>query len=347
MFNPTATYAIYMEGNLDSDYGKMGFGIMRYASNPICCVIDSKYAGSTVKEAVDQPYNFPVVSSIQEAHQMGAEVLVLGIAPSGGKYPEAWDAPISQGLEMGMSLINGLHDRLNDRYGHLLDSTNKEQYIWDVRIPMADPPIATARAADLKNKRVLLVGTDMAIGKMTAGLELYRWVQEQKISTAFLATGQIGITITGKGIPLDAIKVDKACGAVEELVMSEADKDILFVEGQGSLLHPGSTATLPLMRGSCPTHLVLCHKAYKTHLRKPKHIQVPKLSAFIKLNESLASVCGSLPKARTIGVALNTYGLSQEQALNEIAHYERETGLPVTDVIRFGPEKLGLELLDH
>ena len=343
MFTKNQSFAIYMEDSLDSDYGKMGFGVMRYAQQPIVCVIDSNFAGKTVREAVGEDFDFPVVSSVEEAYDMGSEILVLGIAPSGGKFPDIWDPPMETALNLGMSLINGLHDDLNARFGHLIKFPN--QKIWDVRKPDPVPQIAQARAAELNNKRVLMVGTDMAVGKMTAGIEIYKWIKDQGISTDFLATGQIGITVTGKGIPLDAIKVDKACGAVEALVLSAKDKDIVFIEGQGSLLHPGSTATLPLMRGSCATHMIMCHRADMSTLRKATKVQIPPLKEFIKLNEAVAGVCGSLTKAKVIGIALNTSKISETDAIAMIDKLESETGLAVTDVIRFGAEKLGKELI--
>ena len=38
----------------------------------------------------------------------------------------------------------------------------------------------------------------MAVGKMTAGLELYKDLIKRDVNVGFVATGQIGITITGK-----------------------------------------------------------------------------------------------------------------------------------------------------
>ena len=342
--------AIYMEGNLDSDYGKMGVGVMRYMENPIVCVIDSTHADKKVNQVCELPFGYSVVDSVDAASGLGAEVLILGTAPSGGQIPQEWDAPLRRAIELGMSIVNGLHDKLTDKFGCLLKG---EQWIWDVRQPTFTPKIGTGQAASLNNKRVLLVGTDMAIGKMTAGLELYRWVREagkgtgkdQSISTEFIATGQIGITITGKGIPLDAFKVDHACGAVETLVMGAADSDIVFIEGQGSLLHPGSSATLSLMRGSCPTHLIMCHRAGMKRLRSPENVKIPPLKEFIELNEALVSVCGSLSKATTVGIALNTSLVSESEAKSAIACLQDQTALPVTDVVRFGAEKLGKALL--
>ncbi len=346
MLKENQKLAIYMEDNLDSDYGKMGFGVMRFTQNPVVAIIDSNHAGKRVNQACELPFEYPVVATMDQAAELGAEVLVLGTAPSGGKVPPEWTDPLTRSLELGMCIVNGLHDKLNEQFGHLIKG---KQWIWDVRQPAFVPEIARARAAELNNKRVLFVGTDMAIGKMTAGLEIYKFVRDhgkdKGITSDFIATGQIGITVTGKGIPLDAFKVDHACGAVETMVMNSADKDIIFIEGQGSLLHPGSSATLSLMRGSCATHMVMCHRSGMTSLRSPEYIKIPPLKDFITLNEALTSVCGSLTKATTIGIALNTSQVSESQAILDIANLEDQTGLPVTDVVRFGAEKIASCLL--
>jgi uncharacterized NAD-dependent epimerase/dehydratase family protein len=338
MLKPEQSLAIFMEETLGKSEGKMGYGVMRYSPNAVTCVIDSHHAGKMVNDVVNMPRNCPVVANVEEARKLGADVLVLGIAPTGGRLPEPWLAELEKALTLGMCLANGLHDDLNAKFGHLLTG---EQWIWDIRHPGEIPPITSGDAARLGNKRVLLIGTDMAIGKMTAGLEIYRWVRGQGVSTAFLATGQIGITITGKGIPLDGIKVDHAVNAVSTLVTSAADEDIVFVEGQGSLLHARSSATLSLMRGTCPTHFVLCHRAGMEYLDQMPEIKVPDLREFIKLNEDLASACGTFPRPKTIGIALKTAHLTDEEAKAAIAELENETGLPVTDVVRYGAEKLG------
>ena len=334
--------ALFMEGHLQSDYGKMGFGVLRYAKNEITAVIDREFAGQSITAVTGITHAAPIVESIAESRQRGANVLVLGISPSGGRIPQDWLELIEEAIKAGMSVVNGLHDLLAERFQEYCQGEN--QWIWDVRVPQTTPPIATAKAASLKNNRVLFVGTDMGAGKMTAALEMYRWAQKENIDIGFVATGQIGITLTGSGIPLDAYKVDLACGAVEEAVLKQAKKDWILVEGQGSLLHPGSTATLPLMRGSCPTHLILCHRAEKTHLRFPDHIKIPPLKAFIALNENLVNVCGTFPQAKVVGIALNTSALNEKEALEIIAKIEAETGCPTTDPIRFGVEKIALTI---
>lgn len=338
MLHKNQKLAIFMQDNLDSDYGKMGFGVMRYAPNPVACVIDSAHAGMRVCDACDLPFAYPVVATAREAAALGAEVLLIGIAPSGGRVDAAWESVLGECLQLGMSLVNGLHDDLNARFARHLQPG---KWIWDVRRPQFRPPIASARAAALPNKRALLVGADMAIGKMTAGLEIHRWLRARGHDAEFLATGQVGIAITGRGIPLDAFKIDHACGAVEAMVLESARHDILLIEGQGSLLHPGSCATLPLLRGSCATHLILCMRARMTHLRAPHHVKIPPARALIHLNEQVAAAGGALPAAETIGIALNTAALGEKDARAEIAKLEDEMQLPVQDVVRFDAGKLG------
>jgi uncharacterized NAD-dependent epimerase/dehydratase family protein len=338
MLKPHQKVALYMEGFIHSDYGKMGLGVVRYLQNPIVGIIDSQHAGSNINKEHPIDRDIPIFEKLDQVIDQGAEVLLLGIAPSGGKIPDTWLPLIEEALGRGLSIINGLHDTLAHRFAqHIQDPT---QWIWDVRLPQFTPEIASGRAAQLTNKRLLMIGTDMACGKMTAGLEIYRWALNKQINTAFVATGQIGITLMGSGIPLDALKVDHACGAVEQMVINHLDRSLIVIEGQGSLLHPGSTATLPLMRGSCPTHMILCHRADKTTLRHPESIKIPRLRDFIALNEAVASVLGTYGNPKVMGVALNTVKLSEKEALEYIAQLESELEIPVTDVVRFGVEKI-------
>ena len=334
MLNSNSKVAVYMEGHIDSDYGKMGMGVVRYLKNPIVGVVDKAYEGKAMKEFINIPRDIKIYGNLQDVINLGAEVLILGIAPSGGRIPESWNPIIEMALEAGLSIINGLHDLLSPKWQKKIKS--KDQWIWDVRLPQFTPEIATGKAASLFNKRVLFIGTDMAVGKMTSALEFYEGLKKRNTNVGFVATGQIGITLTGNGIPLDAFKIDHACGAVEKVVVEQADKEVVIIEGQGSILHPGSSATLPLMRGSCPTHIVLCLRADKKVLRSPENIKIPDLKKFIALNESLVSVFGVYPNAKVIGICANTSMFSQGEAESYITNLSKETGIRVTDPVRFG-----------
>ena len=343
MLKPHQRVALYMEGYIHTEYVKMGLGVMRYLQNPIVGIIDSNHAGRNINQEYTIDRDIPIYKKLDQVIDQGAEVLILGIAPSGGKIPDTWHSVIQDALDSGLSIINGLHDSLEPSFSKYIQ--NPTQWIWDVRVPQFTPKIASGRAAKLTNKRLLMIGTDMACGKMTAGLEIYHWAQNNKIDTAFVATGQIGITLMGSGIPLDALKVDHACGAVEQMVVNNSERSLVIVEGQGSLLHPSSAATLPLMRGTCPTHMILCHRADKTTLRNPESIKIPDLGDFITLNESLASVAGTYGNPKVVGIALNTVNLSEKEAKKYIFNLESEFKIPVTDVLRFGVEKIVKDLL--
>ena len=176
MLDPKLNVAVYMEGHIDSDYGKMGMGVVRYLKNPIVGIVDSKFAGKNIYEIDefnDINKDIKVYKNLKQVVELGAKVLILGIAPSGGKIPKEWDSIIEEAIDSGLSLVNGLHDLLSPKWDKRIKD-KKSQWIWDVRVPQFIPEIATGKVAKIKNKRVLFIGTDMAVGKMTAGLELYK-----------------------------------------------------------------------------------------------------------------------------------------------------------------------------
>lgn len=325
-----------MEESLDDNQGKMGFGCLRYSPHQIVAVVDSVNAGKNAADVtgIDRPV--PVVADVRKAKELGAEVLILGIAPPGGLIPKEWLDHLDEAVAVGLSLVNGLHDCLEPRYRDLPSG----QFVWDIR---QEPPglgNGYAEARKLDNRRVLLVGTDMSVGKMTAGLEMWRHARERGISAEFVATGQIGITITGRGVPLDAVRVDFAAGAIEREVMAVKDAELIIVEGQGSLIHPASTSPLPLFRGSCATHLIICHRAGMERLPRLDWVQVPPMADFIRLNEDVAQAGLTVDRPLTAGVALNTRHLDAGAADKACEAMESELGIPVVDPIRHGPDRL-------
>lgn len=336
MLKRDQSLALYMAGAFEDNTGKMGLGALRYSPNPIAAIVDPAHAGedSVALTGIDRPV--PIVSTLAEAKALGADVLLLGIAPPGGLIPASWWPTLDEAVSLGFCLINGLHDRLGPRYASLAS----DQWVWDIRIEPEGLGVASGAAAHLPNKRLLIIGTDMAIGKMTAGLEIYRLARERGIQAEFVATGQIGITVTGSGIPLDAIRVDFAAGSVEREVMRYQDAQLVIVEGQGSLIHPGSTANLPLLRGSCPTHLILCHRAGMSHPPRLPWLQIPPLRDVARLYEDLGAAAGTYPRPVTCAVALNTAHLDDESARLACQEIEAETGWPTEDPVRHGCERL-------
>lgn len=154
----------------------------------------------------------------------------------------------------------------------------------DLRQPPDDQPIAHAKAKTTQAKRVLMVGTDANVGKMTAALELCKAVSSKGIDTRFIATGQTGILIAGSGIPLDRIAGDFMAGCLEDLILKNAEADWLFIEGPGSFLHLAfSGLTAALLHGSMPDYMVLCQHAGRRLMRA----QTKPIPSWLLLTHSL------------------------------------------------------------
>ncbi|WP_066376853.1 MULTISPECIES: DUF1611 domain-containing protein [unclassified Anabaena] len=332
--------AILLHEGTQGSIGKTGLALLRYSEAPIVAVIDKECAGKSVREITGIKRNVPIVASVAAALAYQPQILVIGIAPKGGGVPDDYWIEIKTALEAGMSLVNGLHTPLSSM-ADLNALLKPGQLIWDVRKEPPNLDVASGLARTLACRRVLTVGTDMAIGKMSTCLELHWLSKLRGWRSKFLATGQTGVMLEGDGVALDAVRVDFAAGAVEQMVMRYGKNyDILYIEGQGSLLHPGSTATLPLIRGSQPTQLVLVHKAGQTHNRNNPHVPIPPLPEVIHLYETVAGAGGAFGKVPVVGIALNTAHLDESAAKDAIAQTTAETGLPCTDVVRFGANVL-------
>ncbi len=329
--------AILLHEGIKGHHGKTGLAFLRYSETSTVAVIDRTCVGESLAALTGIEADVPIVASVTDALAYNPDVLLIGIAPSGGQLPQDLETEVKQAVEAGLSIVNGLHSFLAPKFPNLSAS----QWIWDIRQEPLDISIGKGKARALNNQRILTVGTDMAIGKMSTSLELYRAAKSKGIKAQFLATGQAGIAIVGSGIALDAVRVDFAAGAVEQKVLElSQDSDLVIIEGQGSLLHPGSTATLPLIRGSQPTGLILVHRAGAKHIRDLPDILIPPLPEVVRLYETVASAAGAFGKIEVKAIALNTFGMDETTAKDAIKETQQLTGLPCSDVVRFGGEFL-------
>lgn len=345
-FSPHDRLALLMHEGTQNPGGKTGLAILRYSNIPIAAVIDHECAGRSLLELTGIKRSVPIVDSLQAALPYEPTALVIGIAPSGGALPEPWLQEIEQALKAGLNVVNGLHKPLATAAGfdRLL---REEQWIWDVRQEPPGLTVGSGQAVSLGCKRVLPVGTDMSVGKMSTNLELHKACTARGVRSKVIATGQTNLMLGDDGVALDAVRVDFASGAVEQQVMRYGgDYEILFIEGQGSLFNPASTATLPLLRGAQPTHMILVHRAGQTHIHNFPNVKIPPLKDAISFYEQVSRAAGAFVGAKIVGIALNTGHLSDTEADFAIAKTEQETQLPCTDVIRYGPEKLLCPILD-
>lgn len=350
MLRADAPVVLLQHHGLDNLSGKTGLAMLRYRQGPILAVVDPVHGGANLKAITGIAREVPVVASLREALPLVAApeqaVAVVGLAPSGGLLPDGMRHDLLVALDAGLSLASGLHTKLGQD-AELAARVKPGRWIWDLRQEPSSLTVASAKAAQLEGYRLLAVGTDMSVGKMSACLELQAAASRHGLDARFVGTGQAGILISGRGVALDAIRVDYAAGAVEQAVVEAAHgaqaHSLLLVEGQGSLCHPGSTATLPLLRGSQPTHLVLVHRAGQTTIRNAPHIPLPPLPELITVVEGLAALArphGSTPAPKVGAIALNTAHLPEEAVQGALDAITGLTGLPCHDPVRHGGEGL-------
>jgi uncharacterized NAD-dependent epimerase/dehydratase family protein len=313
-------YLLLAEGfSDDPHYGKTMRGVLRYRREDVVAILDSTRAGET-EEGVT------VVSSVEEALPLGPTTALVGVATQGGRFPPEWIAILRACVEHGLDVENGLHVFLADAAELLELAERRGVELRDLRRPPAELSTATGENLAVDATIVLTVGSDCAIGKMTVSLELDLEARRRGLPSVFVPTGQTGMAIAGWGIAVDAVVADFIAGAAERLVVEGRSRggELLWVEGQGSLLHPVySGVTLGLYHGSAPHLLVLCHECGRTEIEGAgggPH-PIPPLPDLVELHERLA-----LPvrPARVAAVALNTSALGEAEALAAIARAAAE-----------------------
>lgn len=346
--DPQAPLVLLQHGGLDNLSGKTGLAMLRYRSGPIVAVVDPAHAGADLGALTGIQRAVPILASLAEALPLGPTVAVVGLAPSGGQLPQPLRRDLVAALRAGLNVASGLHTRLGDDPElAALVQVEQGQWIWDLRQEPEGLQVGAARAAALPGRRLLAVGSDMAVGKMSVCLELRAAAHQSGLDARFVGTGQAGILIAGSGVPLDAVRVDYAAGAVERAVLEAGQglgaDGLLLVEGQGSLCHPGSTATLPLIRGSQPTDLLLVHRAGQGCIRErlgAVPVAIPPLEQLVALLEALAAFARPvgcvLAPPRVRAIALNTSGLTSAAASAAMEACQRQTGLPTDDPVRNG-----------
>lgn len=349
-----ATYIILAEGAFGIDTSKTAVGAIRYLRDRVSAVIDSTKSGRTVQEVLGFGGEIPVVASIEEGISEGVvepSALLVGIAPRGGRLPGYATELIIEAIGKGLDIVSGLHEHLGEipEIRNAAEAAGVE--VVDLRRPPGEIPVSIGRARQVESFRVLMVGADCDIGKMTAGLEIRESLLAAGEMVSFAPTGQTGIMIEGWGIAIDAVVSDFTSGAAEHLVLEGGERagpdGIVLIEGQGSLIHPGfSAVTLGLIHGSLPEAMILAHEVGRTRIEGGgvyDWVEIPPLWEVVRLYEEAA---GWLHPSRVVGIALKTNDLPEEEAREAVRRVAEETGLPVTDPVRFGAGPLARAIIE-
>jgi uncharacterized NAD-dependent epimerase/dehydratase family protein len=323
----------------ESDEAKTATGLLRYGHYDVRAVLDRSGAGRRVSDVHPGGPDVPIVAEM-DAVEDEIDALVVGVASVGGQFDEAWRPDVRAALKRGCTVVAGLHDFLGEDEEFAALAEAHGGGFWDVRRPPDDLSVGRGVADRVDATVVLTVGTDCAVGKKTAALELTRAARARGERAAFVPTGQTGVLIAGRGTVVDAVPADFVAGAVEQMILDLGDDyDWLFVEGQGTIVHPGySAVSCGLLHGAMPDALALCHAAGRETLHGYEAFDLPPLREYVQLHEALAR---PVHPTRVAAGALNTSALESDAAARRaVDRYASALDRPASDPLRFGVEPL-------
>lgn len=324
MLDIKAPYLLCLGNTTELTFAKTAKGILDW--RPEKCRGQIGLEGCTVDLGLPE-------LSIAEAVDAGIKTLVLGVAPPGGSIPQDWYPVLFEALNHGLDIASGLHDKLIDIPGLETTAKRLNRQLFDVR--HSNQSFDVASGLPREGKRLLAVGTDCAVGKMYSALAIEKEMKTRHINADFVATGQTGIFISGKGISIDAVVSDFLPGAAE-LLSPENDADHWdIIEGQGSLFHPSyAPVTLGLIHGSQPDVMVLCHEVGREVIIGCEDFPTPDLQTCMQTYLNAAYLTNK--NAIFAGACFNTSQLSDEQARSYLSETELALGIPCTDPYRYG-----------
>lgn len=312
-------YLIFLGSAQSNVDAKTGFGIRDW--RPDACIAQWQLPGCAVDLGLT-----PMTP--EAAIAAGAQSLLIGVAPVGGRIQPEWIPALVAALDAGLDIVSGMHSRLETIPEIAAAAAQSGRRLHNLR--HADRIFPVGTGIRRSGKRLLTVGTDCALGKKYTALALARAFAAAGHKASFRATGQTGIMISGGGVAIDAVVADFVAGAAEWLSPANETDHWDIIEGQGSLVHPGyAGVSLGLLHGSQPDILVLCHDPARREIDGFPGFAIPPLAEVIALNLTCARRTN--PAAQCLALALDTSRLSAADAARVLAEQTQTTGLRAFD----------------
>ncbi len=333
----TATAIVYCEAEFGALDGKTANGLVRHSEKyRILSVIDSTKAGLDAGMVLDNiEQAIPICADLNAALKQAGSIpdyFIFGKAPASGMLSAQERTLMLKAIKQGMSIVNGLHEFLNDDPEFAAASSAHNTTIIDVRRPRAtkDLRVFSGSLTTMACPRLAVLGTDCAIGKRTTCTALTRALNANGIKTVMVGTGQTGLIQGARyGLALDAVPSQFCAGELEATIMEAYEgeaPDVIVIEGQGALSHPAYSTSSFILRGSSPHAVILQHAPARAHRCDFETMPMPTPASEINLIQTFA-------KTRVIGLTLNHENMSDAEVTAAITRYERELRIPVTDAL--------------
>jgi len=340
----SATAIVYCEANFGAIDGKTANGLVRHSEKYVIrSVIDSQKAGQDAGAVLDgEPNGIPICRDLADALAQAQdlpEYFIFGIAPATGTLSTYERGLLLEAIGLGMNVVNGLHEFLNDDPEFIAASAASRVKILDVRRPRPkkDLRLFSGRIAQVTCPRIAVLGTDCAIGKRTTSTILTRALNCAGLKAVMVGTGQTGLIQGARyGIALDAVPSQFCSGELEATIIDAfegEDPDVIIIEGQGALSHPAYSTSAFILRGSCPDAVVLQHAPGRPHRCDFEQMKMPAPASEIHLIQTFADT-------KVIGLTINHEHMTDVEVSAAITLYECELGIPATDALTRPPERL-------
>ena len=339
-----ANALVYSEKEFGRIDGKVANGLARHSDKyNIVGIVASSKAGLDAGEYLDGKENgIPIFTSMADALRKLAFVpkfFIYGIAPLASFLDESQRNVLFAAMLEGMDIVNGLPEFLSEDAEFIDMAVECGVRIHDIRKPPARSKLHNFNGSilNLDTPVITVLGTDCAVGKRTTTVRLVEALKQKGINAVFIATGQTGLLQGAKyGVAVDVLSSGFSTGEVEHAVMTAEDTerpDIIVVEGQGALSHPAFTSTAAILRGACPDAIIVQHPPRRTNHCDFPAIPMPTLASEIELIELFS-------KTRVVAITLNHEDMTDAEVADTTLDYEKRYGLPVTDVLKNGCDKL-------
>jgi uncharacterized NAD-dependent epimerase/dehydratase family protein len=339
-----ATAVVYCEANFGAIDGKTANGLVRHSEKyEILSIIDSEKSGLDAGMVLDgQPNGIPIYRNLADtvAHAgCVPDCYIFGMAPASGMLSSHERGLVLEAIDLGMNIVNGLHEFLNDDPVFATASAAKNVKILDIRKPRPkkDLRLFSGRIAEVTCPRIAVLGTDCAIGKRTTATILTRALNDYGVKTTMVGTGQTGLIQGARyGISLDAVPSQFCAGELEAAIVEAfegAKPDVIIIEGQGALSHPAYSTSSFILRGSCPDGVVLQHAPGRANRCDFEQMAMPSPDTEINLIQTFADT-------KVIGLTINHENMTGAEVDAAITRYEFELGIPATDALTQSPSHL-------
>lgn len=337
---PEGNAIVYCERAFSTANGKTAHGLVRRTERyRVLSVVDSMHAGRDAGIVLDgKPRGIPIHGSVGASVESLRNIkepathLVIGLAPDGGRLgPEARNDVIDA-IELGLHVDSGLHDFLSEDEEISRMASAHGVRIRDVRKPppKKDLHFFTGKIEEVTSLKVAVLGTDSAIGKRTTSWILSDAIKIAGYTVEFVGTGQTAwMQGVRHGIILDSLVNDFVSGEIEHAVWSawrEMKPDVIFIEGQGSLMNPAYPGGFEILAAGKPDVVVLQHApARKDYDGFPGYLIHP----LEKQLQAIELVSGK----PVVAITINHENLNLEEIPELCAEITNATGLPACDVL--------------